>query len=92
MAVVEAKRKGKQVHVGAETDEVEEAPDLMTALRQSIEHSRGQRSHGKRTGRGADGLEGLSKEELEERARKARVPGRSKMSKDELVSALRKAA
>ena len=42
---------------------------------------------------GADGeLEDLSKEELEERARKAKVSGRSKMSKRELVAALKRAA
>jgi hypothetical protein len=34
----------------------------------------------------------LSKEELEQRARDLKVPGRSKMSKTELVSALRRAA
>jgi DNA end-binding protein Ku len=36
-AVVDAKRKGKQVHAGAEVEEEAEAPDLMTALRQSID-------------------------------------------------------
>ena len=37
MAVVEAKRKGKEVHVEADVDEEPETPDLMTALRQSVE-------------------------------------------------------
>jgi hypothetical protein len=32
------------------------------------------------------------KSELDERARKAKVPGRSKMSKDELIEALSEAA
>jgi len=40
MKVIEAKRKGKDVHAVAEADEGEEAPDLMTALRESIERSR----------------------------------------------------
>lgn len=37
MAVVDAKRKGKQVHAEAEVEEETEVPDLMTALRQSVE-------------------------------------------------------
>ena len=98
LAVVEAKRKGKEVHAGAELDETAEAPDLMTALRESVERSRGGRNGGrknggsKKTARGAHTLEGLSKEELDVRARKARLAGRSKMSKDELVAALRQHA
>jgi DNA end-binding protein Ku len=39
MAVIEAKRKGKRVHAAADVEEGEEPPDLMTALRESIEHS-----------------------------------------------------
>src|SRR5207248_867308 len=75
MAVVEAKRKGKDVHAGAELEEAEEVPDLMTALRESIERSRGGR---RATTRRSSRLESLSKGELEERARKAKIPGRSK--------------
>jgi DNA end-binding protein Ku len=41
MKVIEAKRKGKDVHTGAEVEEGEELPDLMTALRESIERSKG---------------------------------------------------
>lgn len=37
-------------------------------------------------------LSNLSKAELDERARKAKVSGRSKMSKDELIEALRRSA
>ena len=39
-----------------------------------------------------DGLAGLTKDELYERARAADIPGRSAMSKDELVRALRSAS
>jgi len=39
MAVIEAKRKGKDVHAAAEVDETEELPDLMTALRESIDRA-----------------------------------------------------
>jgi DNA end-binding protein Ku len=48
MAVIEAKRKGKQVHTAAEVEESEELPDLMTALRESIDRSTGRRSTRKR--------------------------------------------
>jgi DNA end-binding protein Ku len=92
MKAVEAKRKGKDVHVAAEVDEEEELPDLLTALRESIERSGGGRSTRRRTTSRTGGLDRLSKQQLEERARKAKLPGRSKMSKDELVDALRSAA
>jgi DNA end-binding protein Ku len=48
MKVIEAKRKGKAVHVGAEVEEEDEAPDLLTALRESVERSRGGAKRGKR--------------------------------------------
>ena len=41
---------------------------------------------------GGDGLEDMTKDELYERAKKADIPGRSEMNKDELVRALRAAA
>ena len=39
MAVIEAKRRGKQVHAAAEVEETDELPDLMTALRESAERA-----------------------------------------------------
>lgn len=39
MKVIEAKRKGKQVHAAAEVEEAGELPDLMTVLRESVEHA-----------------------------------------------------
>jgi DNA end-binding protein Ku len=39
-AIIKAKRKGKEVHAAPELEE-EEPTDLMTALRESIERSRG---------------------------------------------------
>jgi len=95
-AVIEQKRKGEDVHAKPEPEE--DAPsDIMEALRRSLE-SRTSRPRGGRGGSGRngsasrDGLESLTKSELEERARKAEIPGRSKMSKDELVAALNDAA
>jgi DNA end-binding protein Ku len=98
--VIEAKRKGKEVHVAAEPEE-EQPTDLMTALRASVEASKGGRrrpspasssSNGANGASGSDDLEELSKGELDKRAKKAEIEGRSKMSKDELIDALRSAA
>jgi DNA end-binding protein Ku len=95
MSVIEAKRKGKEVHVAAQPEE-EEPADLMAALRESLESAKGGRRPARSTsssnGASAEGLKELSKSELDERARKAKIEGRSKMSKDELIEALRTAA
>jgi DNA end-binding protein Ku len=93
-AVIEAKRKGKEVHVAAEAEE-ERPTDLLAALRASVEASkRGERRPARGSSNGASGeeLEELPKSELEKRARDAEIEGRSKMSKEELVEALRAAA
>jgi DNA end-binding protein Ku len=84
LAVIDRKRKGKGVHVEPR-EEREEPTDLLAALRASVEsHSRGARKRG----RGNGSLDDLSKAELEKRARKAGIPGRSSMTKDELAEAL----
>jgi DNA end-binding protein Ku len=93
--VIEAKRKGEEIHIAAQAEE-EEPTDLMAALRASLEAHQRQRGarQPSRSSNGARGgsLERLSKSELEERARKAEIEGRSKMSKQELIKALRSAA
>jgi DNA end-binding protein Ku len=76
--IIRAKRAGKEVHHAPDTEEAA-PPDLLEALRASIEASG--------DGRSRD-LSGLSKTELDEQARKAKIPRRSKMSKDELIEAL----
>jgi DNA end-binding protein Ku len=85
LEIIKRKRKGEEVHVEPE-EEKEEVPDLMAALRASLEASTG-RTNGKRE----KGLGRLSKQELYERAKKADVPGRADMSKDELIEALKAA-
>jgi DNA end-binding protein Ku len=94
-AVIEAKRKGKEVHVAAEVEE-EEPADLMAALRASLESAKSgrppTRTRSSSNGASREDLDELSKSELGERARKAKIEGRSKMSKDELIEALRSAA
>jgi DNA end-binding protein Ku len=88
--IIRAKRAGKEVRHAPETEE-EAPPDLLEALRASIEAAGGRRPRRASRGRSNGDLSSLSKAELDERARKAKVPGRSKMSKDELIEALRAA-
>jgi DNA end-binding protein Ku len=95
MAVIKAKRRGKEVHVAAEVEE-EEPADLMAALRASLQSAkrgrrRQPRAAASSNGSGGDELEELSKDELAARAKKAKIEGRSKMSKNELIDALRAA-
>jgi DNA end-binding protein Ku len=82
--IIKQKREGGTVKA-LEPERPEAPPDLMAALRASIERSDG------RNGAGANGraeLERLSKDELYARAKEEDVPGRSDMSKEELVEAL----
>jgi DNA end-binding protein Ku len=85
--IIEAKRKGKEVHVAPPPEE--EAPsDLMAALRASIAAAQGRRAP---VATGDDDLAELSKNELYELAKERDIPGRSQMSREELVDALRAA-
>jgi DNA end-binding protein Ku len=77
--IIEAKRKGEEV-VLEEPEPEEEPADLFAALQASIRAAKG-------NGRG-DGLADLSREQLYARAKKEDIPGRSQMSKEELVEAL----
>jgi DNA end-binding protein Ku len=87
--VINAKRKGKEVHVERRPAE-EEPADLMEALRASLESARrrGGRSQARRRHSSDGELAGLSKAELEKRAKNAGITGYSKMKKEELVEAL----
>jgi DNA end-binding protein Ku len=61
----------------------------MAALERTLENvRRGQDVRRPAAGDGREELEELSREELYERAQEADVPGRSKMSREELVDAL----
>jgi DNA end-binding protein Ku len=90
LEVIKAKRKGKDVHVAAEPEE-ERPTDLLEALRRSVEASKGGRRPSANGSR-RDELDDLPKSELDKRAREADIEGRSKMSKEELIEALRTAA
>lgn len=86
--VIDRKQKGKDVHAEAEPERGQEPADLLEALRASVEaHGR----RGRETRRRNGSLGDLSREELDRRARKAGIRGRSKMSKRELAKALERA-
>ncbi|QQC92607.1 Ku protein [Streptomyces alfalfae] len=96
--LVAAKREGKEV-VGEEgPPDATNVVDLMSALERSVERNRGGgKSKGKDGRRKApaktrkrpdEDLSSLTKSELYRRATDADVPGRSKMSREQLVEAL----
>ncbi len=96
--IIKAKRAGKETHA-APPEEPEATPDLIAALKASIDAAGRRRSGTKaRGGAGSNGvsrnggLEKLSKDELYERAKELDIKGRADMSKEELVAALRAAA
>jgi DNA end-binding protein Ku len=87
--IIERKRAGKRIKAPAKVDEPSAVPDLMAALEESLAKARAGRDSGGDGGSNGDGdLRDASKDELLERAREQDVPGRSKMTKDELVDAL----
>ena len=84
--IIKAKRKGEEIRHEKEPEP--EAPtDLMSALRASVEAAQ---RRGSSVSAGGE-YEGMSKEELYELAKDADIPGRSDMSKKELVKALKAA-
>ena len=87
--VIESKRKRRKIEAPESEQEPAPAPDLMAALERALENVRaGRPVRVEANGDGDGDLDELSKEELVERAKKADIPGRTKMSKKELVEAL----
>ena len=94
--VIERKRKGQTIKAPAqEREEPSPVPDLMAALERSLAEagSGGKKKPApekkKEKAEARDGeLADLSREELYERAQEEDVPGRSSMSKGELIDAL----
>jgi DNA end-binding protein Ku len=92
--VIERKRKGRKITAPEpERADAGPPPDIMAALRESLERARSGQGFDVEDSEDGDSssddeLDDLSREELYERAQKADVPGRSSMSRDELVKAL----
>jgi DNA end-binding protein Ku len=89
--IIRAKRKGERVPVAEVEEEPAEPEDLLAALRRSVEEAKRSRPAARRTGGNGDGASAPTKEELLDLARRLGVEGRSKMSKDELADAVRRA-
>jgi len=88
--VIDRKRKGERIKAPKPETEPTPVPDLMAALERTLENvRRGQDARHGADGDGDGELEELSREELYERAQEEDVPGRSKMSREELLEALR---
>ena len=87
--VIERKRKGQTIEVPDAEPEPQPVPDLMAALERTLENARAGRDlRDDGDGDGDGDLAALSAKELGERAKKAGIRGRTKMSKEELVEAL----
>lgn len=91
--LIERKAEGEDVVVDDETDtDTADVIDLMAALEASVERVRDERTGAGGNGGGhPDELAGLTRDELYGRAQELDVAGRSTMSKDELVDAVRAA-
>jgi DNA end-binding protein Ku len=91
LEVIDRKRKGERITAPkADRDKAGPPPDIMAVLKESLERARSGEGFERdgADGGGDGGLEDLSRDELYERAQKAGVPGRSSMSRDELIEAL----
>jgi DNA end-binding protein Ku len=90
--VIERKRKGQAIEAPEPEREPRPVPDLMEALERTLSNVRkgdDPRAGSPDGGAGEDeDLSELSREELYSRAQREKVPGRTKMSKKQLVEAL----
>lgn len=88
--IVARKRKGRTIKLPKAVEEPAPVPDLMAALRESLQAARQQppRQPAGRTRAAGGALARFTRDELYDRARSRDIPGRSSMTKDQLVEAL----
>ena len=86
--MIARKRKGQTIEAPKPEREPKPVPDLMEALQRTLQNVRAGDDPRARDGSGED-LSRMSRDELYERAQRENVPGRAKMSKRDLVEALR---
>lgn len=93
LELIEQKAAGKAI-VTETPEEPPQVIDLMAALERSVNEAKGRRAGGDgRSGTtGGEDLEEMSRDELYDEAQRRDISGRSKMTKDELVDALRTAS
>ena len=97
LELIERKAEGRSI-VTEEPEKPGAIGDLMEVLRASVEAAKQDRKAGskhsgsKAAGRKKDDLAQLSREELYERAQRLDIPGRSGMTKQQLIAALKKAS
>ncbi len=89
--MIESKRKGRKIKAPEPEQEPAPVPDLMAALQRALDNVRAGRNVRAEPENGDGELDGLSRDELYERAQAEEIPGRTKMSKKELVKALTEA-
>jgi DNA end-binding protein Ku len=88
LAVIKAKQKGKEIHVDR-PDEEAGPSDLLAALQESVARYSGAAKPRTKPKPRDGSLGSLKKSDLEQRARRKRIKGYSRMTKGELVAALR---
>jgi DNA end-binding protein Ku len=86
--VIESKRKRRKIEAPKPEKEPAPVPDLMDALQRALDNVRAGRNVRAEPEDGDGELDRLSRDELYERAQEEGIPGRTKMSKKELVEAL----
>ncbi len=92
--VIERKRKRRKIEVPETEDEPRPVPDLMKALEQSLQTVRdggdaaAARKAGSESGDDEE-LDDLDRDELYARAKREKIPGRSRMGRKELLAALK---
>jgi DNA end-binding protein Ku len=86
--VIESKRKRRKIEAPKPEKEPAPVPDLMDALQRALDNVRAGRNVRAEPEDGDGELDRLSRDELYERAQEEGIPGRTKMSKNELVKAL----
>jgi DNA end-binding protein Ku len=84
-AIVRRKQQGRTIKAPTQQEQPSATPDLMAALRRTLDEMSGR---GGGASPGGEDLEQLTRDQLYERAQEADVPGRSSMTKQQLAGAL----
>jgi DNA end-binding protein Ku len=103
--LIESKRNGEEIEAAAPAPRASKVVDLTEMLRQSVEQARGRGQKSQKSQNGQPGRKGakqdtgpaeedlsaMSKTQLAQLAAELEIPGRSKMTRDELEQAVRDA-